>query len=49
MHLELPPELLARKRAALAAHASQTTELAAAFGEENYLRWFANESFTQAA
>jgi LmbE family N-acetylglucosaminyl deacetylase len=49
MHLELPPELLARKRAALAAHASQTTELAAAFGEENYLRWFASESFTQAA
>ena len=49
MHLELPPELLARERAALAAHASQTTALAAAFGEENYLRWFASESFTQAA
>ena len=49
MHLELPPELLAGKRAALAAHASQTTTLAAAFGEENYLRWFASESFTRAA
>ncbi|HUW04431.1 MAG TPA: PIG-L family deacetylase [Acidimicrobiales bacterium] len=36
---------LARKRAVLAAHTSQTEGLSAAFGETEYLRWIAQEAF----
>jgi len=45
--IELSGDLLARKRAALAAHASQTASLAALLGEERYLSWIANESFRE--
>jgi LmbE family N-acetylglucosaminyl deacetylase len=41
----LTPAELARKRRALAGHASQTVGLAAACGEETYVRWWANETF----
>jgi len=43
--LSLHGDVLARKRAALAAHASQTDALAAALGEERYLSWIENETF----
>jgi LmbE family N-acetylglucosaminyl deacetylase len=47
--LALPPELVDRKRAALAAHASQTAQLAAAMGERTYREWWARESFVEPA
>ena len=45
LHLDPTPDLLARKRAALAAHASQTTGIATLMGETTYTRWAATESF----
>ncbi len=39
---------LARKRRALARHASQTVGLADVVGEETYLRWWADETFRRA-
>jgi len=45
--VDLPPALLDRKRAALAAHASQTAGLAAAMGESTYRRWIARETFVE--
>lgn len=44
-HLDLRGPDLEAKRAALAAHASQTAGLAEAFGEDDYRRWIAQESF----
>ena len=45
LHLDPTPDLLARKRAALAAHASQTTGLVTLMGETTYTQWAASESF----
>ncbi|GAA1478707.1 PIG-L family deacetylase [Nocardioides aestuarii] len=43
--LDLAPGELARKRAALAAHASQSGPVAAAMGEATYRRWIGQEAF----
>lgn len=40
---------LERKRAVLAAHASQSTGVAAAMGEPTYCRWIAQEAFRRAS
>ncbi len=45
MVVDLAGADLARKRAVLAAHTSQTEGLSAAFGEAQYLRWIAQEAF----
>jgi LmbE family N-acetylglucosaminyl deacetylase len=45
LHLDPAPDLLARKRAALAAHASQTSGLVTLMGEATYTQWAASESF----
>lgn len=45
LDLQLGGLLLDRKRAALAAHGSQTDDLAALMGESTYRRWIAEESF----
>lgn len=39
---------LARKRRALAGHASQTVDLAEVVGEETYVRWWIDETFRRA-
>ena len=44
-HLDLTGSDLTRKRAVLAAHASQTESLVAALGEGTYRQWIAQESF----
>ena len=43
--IALDPAEVDMKRAALAAHASQTTGLAAAFGESAYREWYDHETF----
>lgn len=47
VHLRLEGDLLRRKRAALAAHASQTEPLVEALGEERYTSWLVNEAFRE--
>jgi LmbE family N-acetylglucosaminyl deacetylase len=46
--VDLDPRELARKRRVLAAHASQTAGLAAAFGEDRYRKWIRQEVFRPA-
>jgi LmbE family N-acetylglucosaminyl deacetylase len=45
LEIVLTDDLLARKRAALAAHASQTAPLVEALGEDRYLSWISYEAF----
>jgi LmbE family N-acetylglucosaminyl deacetylase len=45
LEVSLDPEELRRKRAALAAHASQTDMLAAVMGEDAFTHWWDIESF----
>jgi LmbE family N-acetylglucosaminyl deacetylase len=45
----LSPRELERKRRALACHASQTIDLAAAVGEDVYLSWWRDETFVRPA
>jgi LmbE family N-acetylglucosaminyl deacetylase len=45
VRVELSEDELDRKRAALAAHESQTPALADAMGEERYRRWWREETF----
>jgi LmbE family N-acetylglucosaminyl deacetylase len=46
--VDLDDRELDRKRRALAAHASQTVDLAAAMGEATYRTWWSTESFRRA-
>jgi LmbE family N-acetylglucosaminyl deacetylase len=45
LRIELTPAELDRKRRCLAAHASQTTPLATAMGEDQYRNWYRTETF----
>jgi LmbE family N-acetylglucosaminyl deacetylase len=48
LRIDLDDRELARKRRALAAHASQTTALAEAVGEATYRSWWGGETFVRA-
>ncbi len=47
--VDLAAQEVERKRAVLAAHASQSTGVAAAMGEPTYCRWIAQEAFRRAS
>jgi LmbE family N-acetylglucosaminyl deacetylase len=48
LRIDLDEREVARKRRALAAHASQTTAFAEVVGEETYRSWWASETFRRA-